>query len=221
MKEKVVIQEEACTGCGLCTKVCSRKILKTDHGKVSMVSYPDWECGQCGLCMSICPTQAIRVEGAKYADFDALVENEVDSDILEGMLLSRRSMRSFKDRSVDRLILDKVIQISAMSPVGSPPTNVQVMVVDRAEHLNELYQDTIRCWNKLIQSMRNPIYRFVIRRVVGANMLLKGANWFPCARVPATLASCKSMSVFGGDSIRAKSYDGTLVTTPGQAGKSC
>jgi len=71
---------------------------------------------QCGLCMSVCPTRSIQVEGLNYDEFVALPESEIDYVTLEGMLSSRRSIRSFKDKSVEREVLDQVIRVSAMSP---------------------------------------------------------------------------------------------------------
>jgi len=119
--------------------------------------------------MSVCPTRSIQVEGLDYDEFVALPENEVDFSTLEEMLSSRRSIRSFKDKSVEREALDQVIRVSAMPPIGSPPTNVQVLVLDKREHLDELYQDTVRCWKKLMQSMKNPVYRVVSKRIAGTN----------------------------------------------------
>jgi NAD-dependent dihydropyrimidine dehydrogenase PreA subunit/nitroreductase len=169
MRNRVIINEETCIGCGLCEKVCSKKILKMNHKKVEVVDYPDWGCSKCGLCMSVCPSKSILVEGLNYNQFITLPENEIDFTNLEKMLSSRRSIRSFKDRSVEHEVLDKVIRASAMSPIGALPTNVKVMILDEKQHLDELYRDTVRCWKKLMQSMKNPIYRIVSRRIVGAN----------------------------------------------------
>lgn len=169
MKAKVEINSKTCNGCGLCSQVCTKKILKMNHKKVEVVDYPDWGCCQCGLCMSVCPTRSIQVAGLNYNEFVTLPENEVDFANLEKMLSSRRSIRSFKDRSVEREVLDKVIRASAMPPIGALPINVQVLVLDEKKHLDGLYRDTVRCWKKLMQSMKNPIYRIVSRRVVGAN----------------------------------------------------
>lgn len=169
MKAKVKINPETCIGCGLCTKVCSKKILKMDNKQLTVLDYPDWGCNQCGLCMSICPTKSIQVEGLNYDELVALSDNEIDFADMEEMLSSRRSIRSYKDRIVERNVIDKVIRMSALTPICVPPTNVQVLVLDDKEHLNELYLDIVRCWKKLIKSMKNPIYRAISRRVAGAN----------------------------------------------------
>ena len=136
MNNKVTVNKETCIGCGLCSQVCAKKILKMNHKKVEVVDYPDWGCCQCGLCMSICPTQSIQVAGLNYDDFAALPENEVDFENLKKMLSSRRSTRSFKGKSIESDVLDKVIRASAMTPIGSPPTNVQVLILDKKEDLD-------------------------------------------------------------------------------------
>ncbi len=169
MKTIVEINQKTCIGCGLCSKVCSKKILKMNHKKVEVVDYPDWSCCQCGLCMAVCPTQSIQVNGLNYNEFVALPENKLDYKILEKMLSSRRSIRSFRDSNVEREVLNKVIRASAMSPIGALPANVQLIVMDRKKELDELYKDTVRCWKKMMQSMKNPIYKIISKRVAGAN----------------------------------------------------
>lgn len=184
MRKKIIINQETCTGCGLCSRVCSKKILEMNHGKVEVVDYTDWGCCQCGLCMSVCPTRSIQVEGLNYDEFVALPETEIDFVTLEEMLSSRRSIRSFKDKSIKREVLDQVIRVSAMPPIGSPPTDVQVLVLDKQEHLDELYQDTVRCWKKLMQSMKNPVYRIVSKRVAGVKQYhALTSHALPSARV--------------------------------------
>ena len=100
------------------------------------------------------------------------------------MLSSRRSIRSFRDRGIEREVLNKVISASAMSPIGALPINVQVMILDKKKHLDELYRDTVRCWNKMMQSMKNPIYRIVSKRVAGARQYhALTSHALPSARV--------------------------------------
>lgn len=47
---------DACTGCGLCTKVCPLKNITLENGR------PSWHgnCTQCQACISICPHTAIE-----------------------------------------------------------------------------------------------------------------------------------------------------------------
>jgi dihydroorotate dehydrogenase subfamily 1 len=52
------IEEKACTGCGLCERVCAYGSMR-----VEKVAKPDpARCVGCGLCASVCPVNAIRLE---------------------------------------------------------------------------------------------------------------------------------------------------------------
>lgn len=65
---KIVIQEDRCKGCLLCTTVCPAKILvqsdrlNTSGYKVVEVADDDMEkCTGCASCAAICPDVAITV----------------------------------------------------------------------------------------------------------------------------------------------------------------
>lgn len=54
--DKKFYATDACTGCGLCTKVCPLKNITLENGR------PSWHgnCTQCQACISICPHTAIE-----------------------------------------------------------------------------------------------------------------------------------------------------------------
>jgi 2-oxoglutarate ferredoxin oxidoreductase subunit delta len=66
-KGKVVINEDRCKGCELCTTVCPHKILALDPKKINKLGYhpvtltdPE-ECIGCALCARMCPDCVIEV----------------------------------------------------------------------------------------------------------------------------------------------------------------
>lgn len=62
----IVIEDERCKGCGLCTISCSRKLVRLSEMpnsfgyKIAMFSNPE-QCTACCLCAEICPDVAITV----------------------------------------------------------------------------------------------------------------------------------------------------------------
>lgn len=64
---RIVIDEERCKGCELCTIPCPKGLVKmTDHFnskgyRPSCFADPEGECTGCALCAMMCPDVAITV----------------------------------------------------------------------------------------------------------------------------------------------------------------
>jgi NAD-dependent dihydropyrimidine dehydrogenase PreA subunit len=57
----IVVDAEACTGCGICYKACFVDVIRWDEtAKRPIVAYPE-DCVQCNLCELNCPVDAISV----------------------------------------------------------------------------------------------------------------------------------------------------------------
>jgi 2-oxoacid:acceptor oxidoreductase delta subunit (pyruvate/2-ketoisovalerate family) len=55
-----VIDEEECTGCGICTEVCPNEVLDLEEGIAVVVD--EEACDGCGLCAEECPMSIIEIE---------------------------------------------------------------------------------------------------------------------------------------------------------------
>ena len=54
------IDEEKCTGCGLCTQACHEGALQLIGGKATLISAS--QCDGLGMCLPVCPNGAITLE---------------------------------------------------------------------------------------------------------------------------------------------------------------
>lgn len=64
----VHIDEEKCTGCGLCAPRCAEGALKIVNGKARLVS--EVYCDGLGACLGECPVGAITIEKRDVSAFD-------------------------------------------------------------------------------------------------------------------------------------------------------
>lgn len=65
---RIVISDELCKGCGLCTSVCPKDLIAMATDRFTPKGYhpaalidPDRECTGCAICSVICPDAAITV----------------------------------------------------------------------------------------------------------------------------------------------------------------
>lgn len=144
---KISIDPLKCTGCGLCVKVCKDFSLIITDGKASINDNSLFGCIACGHCVAICPTDAIMVEGRTLSehDFISISDRKIRSNYeqLFSLMKARRSIRDFKDKEVERELIDKIIEASVTAPMGIPPSSVEVLILNGKEKVREFSFDFI------------------------------------------------------------------------------
>ena len=144
-KADISIQNELCNGCGLCVSVCKDFGLILKNGKVQLSDHPFFGCIACGHCMAICPTGAIMINGRELSPKDLfdLPEKAIASsfDQLQNLLQRRRSIREFKDVPVDATFIRKILETASTAPMGLPPSDVNVLILDTSQKVREFSVD--------------------------------------------------------------------------------
>jgi nitroreductase/NAD-dependent dihydropyrimidine dehydrogenase PreA subunit len=129
MENKIEIDGDLCSGCGLCEEVCPTDAVSIAEGKAAASGE---QCISCGHCAAVCPQEAICVaatdeEMSRYKTFTIekqwLAPGNYDTSLLVQLMASRRSCRRFTDRPVERAVLEDLVKIGITAPSG---TNCQL-----------------------------------------------------------------------------------------------
>ena len=146
-KEKagIHIDEDKCTGCGLCVSVCKDFGLMIENNKARPAPHPFFGCIACGHCMAICPEGAIQINGRTLSPddlFDLPPKKEAATYAsLQAMLQRRRSIREFKDQEVSHEVIEQILEAAQTAPMGLPPSDVNVVVWDKQEKVHAFAKD--------------------------------------------------------------------------------
>lgn len=145
VKANIKINEEKCNGCGLCVSVCKDYGIELENGKVRTSENPCFGCIGCGHCMAICPTGAIEIHGRELSPGDLFAlpgkESAVTYEQLLSLLQRRRSIREFKDIPVENDTVKKILDAARTAPMGLPPSDVNVLVLDSREKVRAFARD--------------------------------------------------------------------------------
>jgi len=185
----VSINREVCTACGICGKVCPRRIpviAGEGEGRGTVIS-PERAglCMECGHCAAVCPVDAIRIPRFGDREFDPVEDPKIADDQLLSFLRQRRSVRRYTREPVPREILDRMVEAARCSPTGTGKMTTGVIVVDEKKTLADLSELVYKMYEDLEKALANPVARFFIKRQAGEksmrvlqDFVMPGMHWY-------------------------------------------
>ena len=171
MGNAININQKTCKKCLMCSEVCPNKILIRNISN-ELRTRPDRIdlCFKCGQCMAVCSTKSITVDGLSYeTDFFELPQNgsnDYEKSFYD-MIHTRRAIRNFKDKSVPKELLEKIVEAISFAPPGFPPLKIKIIVVQDTKLIRKALPYMIKFYDKLVAMMKKPIYRFFIKKEAG------------------------------------------------------
>jgi nitroreductase/NAD-dependent dihydropyrimidine dehydrogenase PreA subunit len=152
----VTVDQEKCTGCGLCVMRCIRCFSDKD-GEINANANVD-NCNLCGHCVALCPVEAIA---HKKMDMDNFTEYHecasIDTDIFIQFLRERRSHRHFEDRPISQEALDTLVDVCRYAPTGSNVQSVKLVITQDQEKIKKYSDLTIDYFMTLSEPSRERL----------------------------------------------------------------
>ncbi len=148
-----VIDEKKCKQDGICASVCPLSIIisKKDEYPSPAKKAGDL-CIGCGHCAAVCPHGAFNnnnIEPAEYPEIQK--ELLLSPEQIEHYLRYRRSTRAYKNKSVDRETIQKVLDTAAYAPSGHNAQEVYWTVISGENNIHKLVEGAVEWMRSLLE----------------------------------------------------------------------
>jgi nitroreductase/NAD-dependent dihydropyrimidine dehydrogenase PreA subunit len=135
-----------CKKDGICAKECPFKIiqLKEDDGYPDIIPGGEVLCSICGHCVAICPHGALSHERVPLEDSPPIKKKlSINEEQAVQFLRSRRSIRFYEDKSVEREKIQRLIEVARYAPNAGNMQLIEWLVLSDKSVLNTLASTTI------------------------------------------------------------------------------
>ncbi|MFB3895421.1 MAG: nitroreductase family protein [bacterium] len=167
---EIRIDEQRCTVCGLCIRVCKGGPLSQENKQIKIDQTQGIGCVACGQCVAICPQNCITVNGRDLLPEDVIPipakNSRTNYAQLQALLLSRRSIREYKDKPVEPEVVQQIIDAVTTAPMGVPPSEVSMLVLNSKEKVQAFTADIVQSMKKT-KWMFSPAMLYLWRPIVG------------------------------------------------------
>lgn len=157
--EFLIVDESKCK-CkkdSICVAACTSNLIKLQEetGYPGIIPGGDNICNRCGHCVAVCPYGALILSEIPSEDCP-LIKPEliINEEQAVQFLRSRRSIRAYKDKPVEREKIRRLIEIARYAPTGGNSQLVEWLVVTDKRKIHESARHTIEFFRRSIKE--NP-----------------------------------------------------------------
>lgn len=186
------VDKDKCKQDGLCAADCpSGVIFFKGPGHYPELKRGGLEiCLRCGHCVAVCPHGAMDHAEVPLVDCPPIhTDLALSREQAEQFLRSRRSVRRFKSRSVDKADLQQLIEIARYAPTASNAQVLRWLVINDQDRVKTIATRVVEWMRDLLQGNGEGVMPYMPNLVKawdkGVDSILRGAPCLVVAMAPA------------------------------------
>lgn len=150
----LVIDKEKCERDGFCIRDCPTAIIRLpEKGFPEIVPGGEAACLDCGHCVAVCPHDALSHQRIPIEKSPRIREElHINEAQAAQFLRSRRSVRHFLDKPVEREKIRRLIEMARYAPTAGNSQMVEWMVLDDKARIREIAGLTVNWLREIVKS---------------------------------------------------------------------
>jgi nitroreductase/NAD-dependent dihydropyrimidine dehydrogenase PreA subunit len=151
----IEINESKCKSDGFCVRECPTVIIHLGaQGFPEIIAGGEAACLSCGHCVAICPHGALSHTRIAIQSSPVIKEQlRIDEEQAAQFLRSRRSIRYFLDKPVEKEKIQRLIEVARYAPTGGNSQMVEWLVLSDKLQIKEI-AGLVVDWLRLV--VKNP-----------------------------------------------------------------
>ncbi len=163
------IDQRTCLQDGICAEVCPSKIIFFQKG-----GYPrplaglESQCIKCGHCVAACPSGSFSHKNIDIEQCPPVQrELQLSPEHCEHFLRSRRSIRVYKEKSVEKSKINRLIEIGRYAPSGRNSQDTEWLVLANRDEIKRIAGLVIDWMHWMLDNNEEEAISMHLEKVIG------------------------------------------------------
>jgi nitroreductase/NAD-dependent dihydropyrimidine dehydrogenase PreA subunit len=215
----LTIDSSACQQCGICVEICPMGLVSMGNDGFPFITKEnEARCVQCGHCEAVCTTGALKNNALpQMRTIRKEKLQEINPENLSEYFSSRRSIRKYLPKNIDKATLEKLFKVVSYSPTGvNQQQNKWIVICDKSA-IRRL-SDAVIDWMQSMVNAKADLAQFLgFEKLV--NSYQQGDDVI-CREAPVLVIGYTDAAYTGGvlDSVIATSHLELLLPSFGLGG---